>query len=538
MAGEARRPARRRAAWRRARQAVQALSLVGFLALFVASSGSQASPALIGLPFRLDPLAMLAQSVAARALLLTSGLALLTVVLTLAVGRAWCGWLCPLGTLLDVITPRRRPAQREALEPWRSGKYLALAIVLVGAVFGSLTLLIFDPITLVFRALASGLWPAADRLVTALERAAYGVEALRPPVIRLEGLLRPAVFPLEPGNAAAGAGVVALLGAVLGLNWLAPRFWCRALCPLGGLLALLSKAAWIRRRVDPACSGCKACVRACPTDTIRAERGFASDPAECTVCMECIDGCPIREASFRPSLPAPAWQTYDPGRRQALVAIGAGAVGFGLLSTDVLRPEVAHLPLRPPGATNDQLLQTCLRCAACVRACPTGALSPAVTSAGIEGVWSPILIPRQGYCDYSCNACGQVCPVQAIPPLALEVKRKQVIGVAEIDQDRCLPWAEETDCIVCEEMCPLPEKAVWLEQAEVAGVDGARRTILRPHVERHVCIGCGICEYKCPTVGDAAIRVLNEPHGGRGEGRGRGGQGEGRGPERGQGLGG
>lgn len=507
MAGETRRRARRRAAWKRARQAVQALSLAGFLALFVASSGSQASPALIGLPFRLDPLAMLAQSVAARALLITSALALLTVVLTLAVGRAWCGWLCPLGTLLDVITPRRRPAQREALEPWRSGKYLALAIVLVGAVFGSLTLLIFDPITLVFRALASGLWPAADRLVTALERAAYGVEALRPPVIWLEGLLRPAVFPLEPGNAAAGAGVVVLLGAVLGLNWLAPRFWCRALCPLGGLLALLSKAAWIRRRVDPACSGCKACVRACPTDTIRADRGFASDPAECTVCMECIDGCPIREASFRPSLPAPAWQTYDPGRRQALVAIGAGAVGFGLLSTDVLRPKIANLPLRPPGATNDQLLQTCLRCAACVRACPTGALSPAVTSAGIEGVWSPILIPRQGYCDYSCNACGQVCPVQAIPPLSLAEKRKKVIGLAYINTNRCIPWADYRDCIVCEEMCPVPDKAIKLEQEEVRSGDGEMVTVQRPYVLRERCIGCGICEYKCPVNGEAAIRV-------------------------------
>jgi polyferredoxin len=472
---------------------------------------------------------MLAQSVAARALLITSALALLTVVLTLLVGRAWCGWLCPLGTLLDVITPRRRPAPRESLEAWRSGKYLALAIVLMGAVFGSLTLLIFDPVTLAFRALASGLWPAADLLVTSLERATFRVEALRPPVAWLEGILRPAVFPLEPRSAAAGAGVVALLGAVLALNWLAPRFWCRAVCPLGGLLALLSKVAWVRRDVNPACSGCKACVSACPTETIRADRGFASDPAECTVCMACIDGCPIREASFRPSRPAPAWQAYDPGRRQALMTLGAGAAGFGLLSTDILDPQRTQPPLRPPGAANDRLLQTCLRCAACVRACPTGALSPAVTSAGIEGFWSPILIPRAGYCDYACNACGRVCPVQAIPPLALEVKRAQVIGRAEIDRDRCLPWAEDIDCIVCEEMCPLPEMAVWLESVGVAGVDGAQQVILRPHVERELCIGCGICEYKCPTAGEAAIRVSAEAYGGGQQVGGRGGQGDGQG---------
>jgi polyferredoxin len=533
LAGEARRRRRKRSAWTRARQGVQALSLVGFLSLFVASSSGQAFPALVGLPFRLDPLAMLAQSVAARALLPASALALLTVVLTLAVGRAWCGWLCPLGTLLDVIAPRRRPARREALEPWRAGKYLALAIVLVGAGFGSLTLLVFDPVTLVYRALASGLWPAADRLVTTLEGAAFRVTALRPPIVWLEGLLRPAVFPLEPANAAAGAGIVMLLGAVLALNWLAPRFWCRALCPLGGLLALLSKVAWIRRQVHPACSGCKACVRACPTDTIRADRGFASDPAECTVCMQCIDGCPIREASFRPSRPDPAWQAYDPGRRQALAAISAGVAGFGWLAAGRLGTPNAHLPLRPPGATNEHLLRTCLRCAACVRACPTGALSPAVTEAGVEGIWSPIFVPRQGYCDYACHACGLVCPVEAIPPLALDVKRLQVIGVARIDRERCLPWAEATDCIVCEEMCPVPEKAIRLEAAQAVGDGGETRTILQPHVVHRLCIGCGICEYRCPAVGEAAIRVGVAAEAGGRQGGGRGGHGEGAGRRRG-----
>ena len=189
------------------------------------------------------------------------------------------------------------------------------------------------------------------------------------------------------------------------------------------------------------------------------------------------------------------------------MAIGAGAVGFGLLSTKAWRPEDSNLPLRPPGATNEHLLRSCLRCAACVRACPTGALSPAVTSAGIEGLWSPILIPRQGYCDYSCNVCGLVCPVQAIPPLALEAKRRQVIGVAEIDQDRCLPWAEDTDCIVCEEMCPLPEKAIRLEEQTVPNCRGEMVTVRRPRVIRDICTGCGICEYQCPLNGEAAIRV-------------------------------
>jgi len=538
LAAEARRrPRRRRSQWRRLRQAVQVLSLLGFAAVSIAVARHADPPRVVDLPFRLDPLAMLAQAIAGRKLLATSAVALVTVALTIVFGRAWCGWVCPLGTTLDAVKPRRRRAASESFEPWRVAKYLTLAAVLVAALFGNLTLLILDPLTIVFRFLAAAFWPAADWLATAVERLAYTVEALRPSVLWLDGVLRPTVLPAEPARATAALGVALLLAGIVALNWLVPRFWCRALCPLGGLLALLSKVALVRRFVNPACSGCKACARLCPTDTIRADQDFASDPAECTVCMDCVDGCAARDTAFRLAPPRPEWAAYDPNRRQALATIGASAIGFGLLTTDLLRPELSSTLLRPPGTTNDELLRTCIRCAECVRACPTGALSPAVTEAGVEGIWSPILVARQGYCDYSCNACGQVCPVEAIPPLGLEEKRRQVIGIAVIDQDRCLPWAEATDCIVCEEMCPLPEKAIRLEEAEVIGADGEPRKILQPHVERGHCIGCGICEYKCPVSGESAIRVLLSSEGGGMRGRGRGGQGQGPGEGRGHGSG-
>jgi formate hydrogenlyase subunit 6/NADH:ubiquinone oxidoreductase subunit I len=97
--------------------------------------------------------------------------------------------------------------------------------------------------------------------------------------------------------------------------------------------------------------------------------------------------------------------------------------------------------------------------------------------------------------------------VNAIPTLSLEQKRVQVIGQVVIDQDRCIPWAEEEDCIVCEEMCPLPEKAIVLETVEVNQVTGDTFTVQRPEVLVEQCIGCGICEYKCPVEGEAAIRV-------------------------------
>jgi NAD-dependent dihydropyrimidine dehydrogenase PreA subunit len=137
-------------------------------------------------------------------------------------------------------------------------------------------------------------------------------------------------------------------------------------------------------------------------------------------------------------------------------------------------------------------------------------LQPALAEAGLEGLWTPVLVPRLGYCDYACNACGQVCPAQAIPPLGLEEKRQQVIGVAAIERDRCIAWSGQGECIICEEMCPVPQKAVYLEEDDIPGRDGQPRRQLLPHVDATLCIGCGICEYRCPVAGPAAIRVYGK----------------------------
>jgi ferredoxin len=143
-----------------------------------------------------------------------------------------------------------------------------------------------------------------------------------------------------------------------------------------------------------------------------------------------------------------------------------------------------------------------------MRACPTNALQASTLEAGLEGFGAPIIIPRIGYCEFSCNACGQVCPVGAIPPLSLEEKQGQVIGKAYINESRCIAWSDHRECIVCEEMCPVADKAIQLEEKQVWGPDDTTVTIQLPHVLRERCIGCGICEYKCPVNSESAIRVF------------------------------
>ena len=149
----------------------------------------------------------------------------------------------------------------------------------------------------------------------------------------------------------------------------------------------------------------------------------------------------------------------------------------------------------------------CVRCGACVRVCPTQGLQPSLLEGGIQNLLTPRLVPRLGYCGFGCNACGQVCPTAAIPPLTLEEKQKTVIGLARIDANRCLPWAHNIPCIVCEEVCPVADKAILLEEVRVRDGEGQPLMLQRPRVLLEQCIGCGICEYQCPMGGEAAIRI-------------------------------
>ncbi len=520
---------------------------------------------------QLDPLVAVGTILTTGALYGPLLWALATVVLTILLGRFFCGWVCPFGSLHQFVSwlahRRKATAEKIKLNRYRKAqnvKYVILVVFLGMAAFPSLaaTLQIglLDPIPLITRSVNLVLLPLLDR-----------VAAVSSPTSRF--------------YEQAGLLWTVLAAAVL-LNLVIPRFYCRFICPLGALFGLLSRfAIWRIGKSDRPCTDCGLCQRSCegacsPAGKIRI--------SECVLCFNCRQQCPHEVISYQGRVSAAGEITSpDLSRRGFLLSLAGGALTVPAVRlSNTVGANYDPGLIRPPGALpEEEFLKRCIKCGQCIRICPTNVIQPGGIDTGLESLWTPVLNNRVGTsgCQLNCVACGQVCPTAAIRPITLDEKLGRGkfadsgpvrLGSAFVDRSRCLPWSAGKPCIVCEENCPLSPKAIFTREhfetirdgvltiKDVSGKiittvennlspgrlatgdyycldkQGSRIEITanqsdtielaeprdfsvgdkievqvrlqRPYVDIEKCIGCGVCEHECPVSGTRAIRVRPE----------------------------
>jgi MauM/NapG family ferredoxin protein len=496
------------------RRISQGLFLLLFLFLFIQTESKGNDE--LGYPVRLfldfDPLILVTTLLSAHAVAKAFLLSLVVIVLTILLGRVFCGWVCPLGTLNNIIGSWKRGGASTRAGNWHRVKYLILIGILASALFTLQPVGIMDPLSLLIRSFSVSIYPWFNYAVRSAFDAIYatdplGITAVSEPVY---SVLKRFVLTFNQTFYQQSLFIGTIFLIILGLNLVEKRFWCKYLCPLGALLGLLSRFSLLKRNVSEGCTECGACGQVCQGGASPDVKGQWKD-AECYYCWNCDDICPNNAVSFgfagKKTTPA-----MDLGRRRIIVTALSGVAVVPLVRLTPLGTANAKNPvlLRPPGALEEkEFLARCVKCGECMKVCITNGLQPTFLEAGLEGIWSPLLVPRIGYCEYRCTLCGQVCPTGAIKRLSLEEKKKVRIGLAMIDKGRCLPWAHARPCIVCEEVCPTPKKAIWLEEVRVRDREDRMVTVLQPHVDLELCIGCGICEAKCPVLGRPAIYVTN-----------------------------
>lgn len=425
----------------------------------------------------------------------------------LVIPRAFCGYFCPLGTLIDAFDWlvgrhfRRwhvpdNPTGLAKPRWWVHTKYYILVGILVSSLFGVLTSGFFSAIPVLTRGL---LFSGGRAQLWAMK----GENHLAPvgPMFYVSLVLFAAVF-------------------LLGLK--GRRFWCRYVCPSGALLSVFNTFRVGERKVENTCINCNLCVDACPFDAI--EEDFTTRENDCTYCQACGGVCPTDAIKFvtRWNLVELKVENDPPVEPRPLSRRGfltAGTVGAATTAAASMAPVLTPAadkakPLRPPGSVPEEdFLDLCISCGECFKVCPGPVLHPAGLEDGLEGLWTPVAVPEHAGCHQECNFCTQVCPTGAIQPLDLAVKREVHMGLAKINTQTCLPYDDEhrEDCNLCYveceqagyhaiDMVPL-ELPVDREELEAQGFSDydieQMSTIMAPVVDAEKCVGCGICTYRC-----------------------------------------
>ena len=224
------------------------------------------------------------------------------------VGRAFCGWVCPIGFIQDVITALKNKMDFVSPRTHKGGKrfkYLVLFVTML--ISGSLGLALYLGAGSDYKN-ALGIFASGPFVLISPEGTLFGTvpELLRlasknltsfltkPPTIQEVWTMLTQVPPLL------ALRLLILLGFFVAA-WKVPRFWCRYICPTGAMMAIFQRHSFVGIKRDPVkCTKCPHCEVRCPMQINLLDLPWEkfNDP-ECIMCMECVDACPHGSLSLK-----------------------------------------------------------------------------------------------------------------------------------------------------------------------------------------------------------------------------------------------
>jgi ferredoxin-type protein NapF len=442
---------------------------------------------------------------------------IIILVITILTGRTYCSFLCPLGIVQDVFSRiggkiKKRFRRFGFKKPRTILRYFLLAVTLVITMtWGVYFLTLLDPYSIFGRTMTYFAKPVV-LLLNNLLSLIFGK-------FDIYTFVHAPVTGFSPAAYYIPAAFLLLVGI---LSLTRGRLYCNTICPVGTFLGLLSKVSLLRIKFDDTkCTRCGRCAVDCKSSCI----DFLNkdiDNSRCVGCFNCLKSCPDKALEYNiisfknktTEAEVVAGAGIDNGRRNAIA--GSLLILLGLRSTvsssqNKTAPvpkkastvkEKKTSPVSPPGSTSiSNFTAKCTACSLCISVCPNSVLVPSVKEYGIASMMQPHMNYHKGFCAYECVRCIEVCPTGAMLPLMKDAKKLTQIGKAIFIKENCIVNTEKTACGACTESCPT--KAVHMIPFE--------GKLVIPETKDEICIGCGHCEFACPTTPYKAIFVNGNP---------------------------